>query len=157
MREALLAAAILVLALPLLSFGPGEENLTKEQILGTSPEWQKKYDEYNPPGDMIDALKTRLSAEVKIDVYLGVWCDDSRDNLPPFIKILDLAAAQAAVRYVGVPKKPGKDVKYFVEQYQVERVPTFIVFRGGKEMGRIVENPKMGIIEDLMEIVFRDN
>jgi len=34
-------------------------------------------------------------------------------------------------------------------------VPTFIFYRGGGEIGRIVENPKAGMIEDFMEIVFR--
>jgi hypothetical protein len=157
LREVLLVAASVVLVLPLRSFGGGEEELTRDKILATSQEWQQKYDEYQPPADMVDALKTRLGADVRIDVYLGIWCPDSRNNVPPFIKTLDLAAGQAAVRYIGVPRKASKDLKYFVEEFQIERVPTFIIYRAGKEIGRIVENPKTGIIEDLMEIVFKEN
>jgi len=37
---------------------------------------------------------------------------------------------------------------------KVERVPTFIFFRDGREIGRIVENPKTGMVEDFMEILF---
>jgi Thioredoxin len=157
LREALLVAASVFLVLPVWSFRGEEEELTKDKILATGHEWQQKYDEYQPPVDMVDALKTRLGADVRIDVYLGIWCPDSRNNVPPFIKTLDLAAGQAAVRYIGVPKKASKDLKYFVEEFQIERVPTFIVYRAGKEIGRIVENPKTGIIEDLMEIVFKEN
>jgi len=28
-------------------------------------------------------------------------------------------------------------------------VPTFVVYRNGREIGRIVENPKVGMLEDL--------
>jgi hypothetical protein len=157
LRQALMVAASVILALPLWASRGGEEELTRDKILATGQEWQQKYDEYRPPDDMVDALKARLGADVKIDVYLGIWCPDSRNNVPPFIKTVDLAAGQATVRYIGVPRKASKDIKYFVDEAQVERVPTFIVYRAGKEIGRIVENPKTGIIEDLMEIVFKEN
>jgi hypothetical protein len=53
-----------------------------------------------------------------------------------------------------VKRKPSKKVKYFVEELKVERVPTFIFYRDGKEIGRIIENPKTSLIEDFLEIVF---
>ena len=92
---------------------------------------------------------------MKIDVYLGLWCPDSRNNLPPFLKILDRVGVAVPVRYVNVPRKTSRDVKYYVEEMQVERVPSFIFYRDGKEIGRIVENPKAGMIEDMMDIVFK--
>jgi hypothetical protein len=92
---------------------------------------------------------------MKIDVYLGIWCPDSRNNVPPFIKILDLVGTGVPIRYFDVPRKASRDVKYYVEEMNVERVPSFIFFRDGKEVGRIIENPKMGMIEDMMEILFK--
>jgi len=41
-----------------------------------------------------------------------------------------------------------------VEELKVERVPTFIFYRAGTEIGRIVENPTRGILEDFLAIVF---
>ena len=114
-----------------------------------------KYDKYEPAADMIDLLKAKLGADLKIDVYLGLWCPDSRNNVPPFIKILDQAGSNATVRYFGVPRKVSKDVKYYVEDMKVERVPTFIFYRDGNEIGRIIENPKTGMLEDTMDIVLK--
>ena len=35
----------------------------------------------------------------------------------------------------------------------IERVPTFIIYRGEKEIGRIVETPKKSLERDLWNIV----
>ncbi|MBZ5497415.1 MAG: thioredoxin family protein [Acidobacteriia bacterium] len=131
------------------------EELTREKIFAAGQEWQDKYDKYEPAADMVDALKTKLGADMKIDVYLGLWCPDSRNNVPLFIKILDRLGTEVPVRYFGVPRKANKDVKYYVEEMKVERVPSFIFYRDGEEIGRIVEKPKTGLLEDIMDIVFK--
>jgi len=151
---AVVAGAAFLLPLAPLR-GQTAEEITREKILANGQEWQEKHDKYEPPADMVDALKTKFGADMKIDVYLGLWCPDSRNNVPPFIKILDLVGTNVPVRYVGVPRKASKDVKYYVEDMKIEKVPTFIFYREGKEIGRIVENPKTTLIEDIMEIVFR--
>ncbi len=144
------------LLLPLLSgIGQTAEEITREKILATAPEWQEKYDRYEPAADMVDALKAKAGSGMRIDVYLGLWCVDSRNNVPPFIKILDRLGSGVPVRYLGLPRKANKEAQYFVADLKVERVPTFIVYRDEREIGRIVENPKIGLMEDLMEIVFK--
>jgi hypothetical protein len=149
-------AAGAALLFPLVSAGgPTAEEITKEKILATGQEWQEKHDKYEPEADIVDALKTKLGSNLKIDVYLGLWCPDSRNNVPPFIKILDRLGTGVPVRYFNVPRKASKDIKYYVEELKVERVPTFIFYRDAKEIGRIIENPKMGLIEDFMEIVLK--
>ena len=66
---------------------------------------------------------------------------------------MDELKAAARVNYYTVERKPAGDVKYFVEDLQVERVPTFIVYRGDREIGRIVENPKVTMLDDLIQIL----
>jgi len=150
------AAAGAALLFPLVSAGgQTAEEITKEKILATGQEWQEKHDKYEPEADIVDALKTKLGSNLKIDVYLGLWCPDSRNNVPPFIKILDRLGTGVTVRYFNVPRKASKDIKYYVEELKVDRVPTFIFYRDAKEIGRIVENPKTGLIEDFMEIVLK--
>jgi thioredoxin 1 len=130
------------------------DEISPEKILSTGPEWQEKYNAFQPEADMIEALKSKLDGQTKIEVYLGLWCKDSRNNVPLFLKIMSRAGGAATVRYFDLPRKENKDIRYFVEEWKVEKVPTFIIFRDGKEIGRIIENPKTGILEDLMEIVF---
>jgi len=151
MRHSLLLIALLLL--PIFSAGRQKADEVNRDAIFANPQWQEKYDKYAPKGEMIDALKPILGSDMKIDVYLGLWCPDSRNNVPPFIKILDVAAATLPVRYFAVPRKASRDIKYYVEEMQVERVPTFIFYRGGKEIGRIIENPKAGMLEDMFDIV----
>jgi sulfite reductase alpha subunit-like flavoprotein len=158
MRRFLLTVvtAGIALLLSLVSvIGQTKEEIARDKILASGPEWQQKYDKYQPAADMVEALKAKMGANMKIDVYLGIWCPDSRNNVPPFIKILDLVGTGVPIRYFDVPRKASRDVKYYVEEMNVERVPSFIFFRDGKEVGRIIENPKMGMIEDMMEILFK--
>ena len=153
LRAAAMAAALLV---PLSATCRSQsEEISREKILATGSQWQDTYDKYEPPAEMIDALKTRLGSGMKIDVYLGTWCPDSRNNVPLFLKILDRAAVTVPVRYFNVPRKSPRDTKYYVEAMQVERVPSFIFYRDGKEIGRIIENPKASMVEDMMDIVFQ--
>ena len=148
------ALSVLLLFPILLSGMQATEELARDKVLATQG-WQQKYDAYDPAAEMIDALKSKLGPNTKIDVYLGLWCPDSRNNVPPFIKILDRVGANMVVRYFGSPRKASRDVQYYVEEMKVEKVPTFIVYRDGQEIDRIIENPKVGMLEDLMDILFR--
>jgi hypothetical protein len=153
-RNLFIAVAMAVaLLFPVLSIGrQAAEEITKDKILANGQEWKDKYDKYEPPAEILNNLKGMLGSNVKIDVYLGLWCPDSRNNVPPFVKILDRLGVTIPVRYFGVPRKASRDVKYYVEEMDVQKVPTFILYRDGKEIGRIVENPKADMLTDLTAI-----
>ena len=129
------------------------KEIGRDQVLSASPEWQKNYDRFQPEARLIEALRTKIGDGLKIDIYLGLWCPDSRNHVPPFLKILDGIGISVPVRYFSVQRKAGKEVRYFVDKVRVERVPTFIFYRGDEEIGRIVENPKVGLCEDMMAIL----
>jgi hypothetical protein len=153
-RNLFIAVAVgAALLLPILSVArQAAEEITRDKILANGQEWKDKYDKYEPPAEMLNNLKGMIGSNLKVDVYLGLWCPDSRNNVPPFIKILDRLGVTIPVRYFGVPRKASKDVKYYVEEMDVQKVPTFIVYRDGKEIGRIVENPKVDMLTDLTAI-----
>jgi hypothetical protein len=131
------------------------EKIDKNKILATGQEWKDNYMNYRVDESFLETLKTKIGDNLKIDVYLGTWCSDSLNNVPKFIKIIDTVGEDnIPVNYYNVERKPSKDVKYFVEDLKVERVPTFIFYRDGKEIGRIVENPKNSLLEDFLEIIF---
>ena len=129
--------------------------INKDQTLKTSPEWQAHYDEYQPDEGLLLTWQAKIGENLAIEVYLGTWCSDSRNNVPPLMKLLDsLEQGRVAVKYHDVPRKASADVKYYVEELKVERVPTFIFYRDGQEIGRIVENPQKSMLEDFIEIIF---
>lgn len=144
--------SLLIFFSPLLT---GQEKIDKDKILETGQEWKDNYMNYRVNDSLLETLKAKIGDNLKIDVYLGTWCSDSLNNVPKFIKIIEAAAVDnLSVNYYNVKRKPSSDVKYYVEDLKVERVPTFIFYRDGKEIGRIVENPKKSLIEDFLEIIF---
>jgi len=131
----------------------GQKAVNKADIL-LNPEWKKIYDAYKPDAELIENLKNK-APELKADVYFAFWCDDSKNHLPVFIKIMDtLNVPEFKVNYYEVDKKVDAGQKYYVEDMEVEKVPTFIFYANDFEMGRIVENPKNSLLQDIMIIVF---
>lgn len=129
--------------------------ITREKILETSEEWKTNYNGHQVDEAFLETLKAKIGDNLNVDVYLGTWCSDSLKNVPAFIKIIEATeTATLTVNYYNVGRKPNKKVKYYVKELKVERVPTFIFSRQGKELGRIVENPTNSLIEDIVEIIF---
>lgn len=126
--------------------------VTLDKVLSAGPEWKENYDNCKPDPAQIEELKSKLGS-VRIDIYLGLWCPDSRNNVPPFMKIIEATGIAVPVRFLKVERKPGKAIRYYSDKFQVERVPTFIFYRGDREIGRIVENPKSGLLEDTIKIL----
>jgi len=119
-----------------------------------NPEWKKIYDDYRPDPQLIENLRNR-APELKADVYFAYWCDDSKNHVPVFLKILDeLQVPEFKINFYEVEKKATADQKFYVEDMMVEKVPTFIFYANDFELGRIVENPKNSILQDMMIIVF---
>ena len=128
------------------------EEVDRDKVLSAGPGWKENYDNCKPDPAQIEALKSRLG-DVRIDIYLGLWCPDSRNNVPPFVKIIEATGLSVPVRFFAVQRKPGKEVRYYSDRFDVEKVPTFIFYRDGREIGRIVENPKAGLLEDTIKIL----
>jgi hypothetical protein len=149
-KKFLLITAILIIASGSVW---GQKAVNKADIL-LVPEWKQIYDAYTPDAALIESLKNK-APEIKADVYFGYWCDDSKKNVPVFLKILDtLNVPEFKVNFFEVEKKSTADQKYYVEDMMIEKVPTFIFYVNDFEMGRIVENPRNTILQDIMLMVF---
>ncbi len=117
------------------------------------PEWQKLYDGCQPDPALLASLRERIGG-ARVEVYFAFWCGDSRNHVPVFKKIVDLLEVpDLTVEYLAVERKASPGQKYYAADKEVERVPTFIVYRDGREIGRIVENPQVSILEDLLNIL----
>lgn len=118
--------------------------LTRAQILDL-PSWQAAFEHSTATG----ALAGSPGAEVV--VYLGTWCGDSRREVTRLWRALDAAPAPFTLRYVGVDRD--KQVPASEGDVDLQRVPTFVVRREGREIGRIVEHAPRGIEIELTEIL----
>jgi hypothetical protein len=152
MKRVLITACVFCFAASICWSEVPVNEIKKQKVLA-SEEWQAKYDAYKPDPARIETLKSRLGANLRIDIYLGLWCPDSMNNVPPFIRILEAVGTNVPVRYLRVERKPVKTIKYFSDKYQIERVPTFVFYRGETEIGRIIENPTADLLDDTIAIL----
>lgn len=91
--------------------------------------------------------------DVSLKVVLGNWCEDSQREVPRLMKILDSKyASSVPVSYYLVNRE-----KYCadpeVQKLDVKFVPAIIVYKNGKEVGRIVETPQATLEKDLAHIL----
>lgn len=109
-------------------------------------------DEYQPNQDAINKLNPLLN-EVHITLLLGTWCKDSRREVPRFVKILEEAGyPPGTVEVIAVNREkttPGQ----FESGLELLQVPTFIFYRNGEELGRIVEFPIEDLESDMLKIL----
>jgi thiol-disulfide isomerase/thioredoxin len=126
--------------------------VTRESILERKPDWRVAIAAYQPRPEVVDRIRG-LAREVRLEVYFGSWCPDCAAHLPAFFRILELADTPLLkVSYVGVPQSKDKRGPTCTER-QIARVPTFVVFVDGREIGRIVETPEKSLEEDLAKIL----
>jgi thiol-disulfide isomerase/thioredoxin len=126
--------------------------VTREKV-EASPEWVQAEVEAKPDPNVAAALAS-VPPGAEVEIFLGTWCGDSRREVPRFWKAVDAAggAVPFQVHYVGVDhakKEPAAEIA----REGVRYLPTFIVRRGGHEVGRIVETSPNGIESDLLALL----
>jgi thiol-disulfide isomerase/thioredoxin len=97
---------------------------------------------YVPNTDAVAALKAK--SNLHFIVFGGTWCDDTKNILPKFFSLTDAAAVPGGnISLIGVDRRK-KTLGNLAESLNVYNVPTIIVLKDGKEVGRVVEYGKTG-------------
>ena len=116
--------------------------------------YNEAYNDYKPDETQIEKLKksTKLN-HADILVIFGTWCHDSRRELPHFYKIVDeVGSPKFNIKLIGVDTKKSSQEKS-IDNIEFTRIPTFIFYENGKEIGRIVESVKLSLESDILEII----
>jgi thiol-disulfide isomerase/thioredoxin len=118
--------------------------------------YSKNHEDYQPSTQFLEALKKTNPSKYTMKIFFGSWCGDSKRELPKMTKVLEkLSFSQKNLTLIGVddstevykqsPQRQEAGLNIF-------RVPTFIIYENGKEIGRIVEYPTETIERDLLRI-----
>ena len=84
---------------------------------------------------------------------MGTWCPDSRREVPRFMRILDMCKFPLdKVTFIGVDNTKLSPIGDY-DKLNIERVPTFIFLKNKIEVGRIIENPKTSLEQDMINIL----
>ena len=91
---------------------------------------------------------------ISLVVFGGTWCDDTKQLLPKFFATTEAAKfPENHLTLIGVDRDK-KTLYNLSEAFAVVNVPTFIVMKDGKEVGRVVEYGKTGTPEkEVAEII----
>lgn len=92
--------------------------------------------------------------DISFTIVLGTWCSDSHEQVPRFLKILDILNfnQEENITMIAVDRhREGQENE--VDDLDIKFVPTFIVFRNSVEIGRIIETPQASLEKDLALIL----
>jgi len=108
---------------------------------------------YSPNADAIAALR-KYSDSIQLITFMGTWCEDSHYIIPKFFMLLDAAGfSKDKVSLIGTDRNK-KTLSHLAEAMGLINVPTIIVMKTGKEVGRVVEYGKYGMFDkELAEII----
>lgn len=114
--------------------------------------FKSQYETYTPKEKSIEKLKNKIN-KYDIKIVFGSWCSDSKIQVARFYKILDLADFnKSQLETLGVDQNKNALIVN-IANLNIELVPTFIVYKHGDEIGRIVESPVKSLEEDLLKII----
>ncbi|MHC1741535.1 MAG: thioredoxin family protein [Syntrophobacteraceae bacterium] len=125
--------------------------LTQKDLYKECPLFKENADQYVPDKNVVAKIK-RIKEPMSIIMFLGTWCGDSQRESPKLLKILEAAKnSKISITMYGVDAAKD-DGGGLTKKYDIQRVPTIIFLKGGKELGRIIEYPKDTMEEDFLAI-----
>lgn len=118
--------------------------------------FDKSFNSYAIDSAAVQQLKPFLKGK-SMEIFLGSWCGDSKKEVPRMLKILETAGVDTAMislifvdnsttTYKQSPQHEEKDKN-------IHHVPTFIIYNGKWEMGRIIEAPIISLEKDMLAIL----
>ena len=162
-------ALILTLGLATISFGQNQyevliegknekslKGIISQEVLlnNTSFKWYaENLKGYTPNAGAVTSLKKHADS-IQLLVFMGTWCEDSHNIIPKFYSLLETSAfSKEKVTLIGVDRAK-KTLSHLTEALNITNVPTIIVMKNGKEIGRVVEYGKYGLFDmELGEIL----
>lgn len=107
---------------------------------------------YKPSKRWSDSLATINSKDsLSMKIFLGCYCGDSKKWVPRFFDLKPkLPIGQVDIISVDTTKK---DEKMMAQAVGLKKIPTFILYQGSSEIGRIVEKPKGGLEKSLFMLL----
>lgn len=113
--------------------------------------WNEEYEYYAVDTVTISSIKSEVD-DIKLKIVMGTWCSDSRREVPHLFKILDyLNFSKENYEIITVDRK--KNSLTNISELKIELIPTIIVYKEEKEIGRIIEAPKETLELDLAKII----
>lgn len=118
--------------------------------------YQPEYDSYEVEEEKLKDIRKDIR-KYSIEVFVGTWCSDSQRELPRLYKILEnvkFPTNSKKLKAYGVNKNK---VSFYGEEIgkNITHVPTIIFYLDDEEVGRIVESPVSGYLEEDIAMIIK--
>lgn len=114
--------------------------------------FDRNFTNYKIDEASIKGIKKNLKG-VTIKGFMGTWCGDSRRETPRFYKIMEAAGFNFNKLELVTVNHSKKTPDNLQEGFNIFRVPTFIFYKKGEEIGRYVERPRESMEKDFLKIL----
>jgi thiol-disulfide isomerase/thioredoxin len=113
--------------------------ITKKEISSdTAFSWYAtSYQFYTPDSATINTFKRNPG--LHFILFGGTWCEDTQTILPKFFKLQEYAGIPETNITIFSVDRDKKTYGHIAEAMGVVNVPTIIIMKAGKEIGRVVE------------------
>lgn len=125
-------------------------NISPQLLLAHYPVFSANYNSYSPSEEEIDAVAA-LSG-YSLLVLFGTWCHDSEREVPRLLKTIDAAGLDNIDIQLMAVDRNKRDPQGIALRHKLRYTPTFIVLKDDKELGRVIERPKITVSQDLQAI-----
>ena len=98
---------------------------------------------YKPDASVTNAI-TNTKDKVQYVVFGGTWCEDTQFILPKFFKLQEASGLSENNISLYAVDRTKKTLGNIADAFKITNVPTIIVMKDGKEIGRVVEYGKTG-------------
>jgi len=114
--------------------------------------FSEEYAHYEVDMQYIDEIFL-LNSDDEVLIVLGTWCHDSQEQVPRFFRVMETVKyPEELITIICVDgNKTGGDLD--ISDLDIVKVPTFIFYRDGEEIGRIIETPEDTLEQDMFEIL----
>ena len=129
--------------------------ISKQQITeDTVFAWYKQNLKYSRPNkEYVDIIKPKAT-DFQLILFTGTWCHDSQQIIPKYFTLLEAAGFPEQKMTIIACDRQKNAPANIQRPLNVVNVPTLMVMKDGKEVGRIVEYGESGLPDkELAEIV----
>lgn len=118
--------------------------------------YDPEYKAYKAKSNILKKLRKANFDDITITLIFGSWCHDSHREVPRFIKILEEINYPLDGLQMNALDTYKTSPDYDANAQNITHVPTIIISRNEKEIGRIIERPKKSLEKDLIKIISKN-
>lgn len=107
--------------------------------------WYKPSSNQSSSNSPLTPALTNAPSDITFLIFGGTWCEDTQNILPKFFTYQQRANfPDNRITMVGVDRAK-KSISNLATVFGITNVPTIIVLKNGKEVGRVIEYGKTGL------------